>query len=101
MRINQQKYIDCLQNEIVKLESTVNKKNTQIQQLIKQKSAVRQMFDSEGNRLKEEIDTLQAKIKDLDSRYGEAVSQYEQKIKEKSKHIDYLDKLSQDQLENH
>jgi hypothetical protein len=35
------------------------------------------MFDSEGNRLKEEIDTLQAKIKDLDSRYGEAVSQYE------------------------
>jgi hypothetical protein len=30
MRINQQKYIDCLQNEIVKLESTVNKKNVEI-----------------------------------------------------------------------
>ncbi len=27
MRINHQKYIDCLQNEIVKLESSVNKKN--------------------------------------------------------------------------
>lgn len=76
MRINQQKYVDCLQTEIVKLESSVNKKNAEIEQLIKEKSAVRQMFDSEGNRLKEEIDTLQAKIKDLDSRYGEAVVQF-------------------------
>ena len=59
------------------------------------------MLDSETNRLREEIDTLQAKIKDLDYRYGQAVANYEDKIKEKSKHIDYLDKLNQDQNENH
>ena len=28
MRINQQKYVDCLQNEIVKLEGAINKKNS-------------------------------------------------------------------------
>ncbi len=53
MRINQQKYTDCLQNEINKLETALNKKNAEIEQLIKEKSAVRQMFDSEGSRLKE------------------------------------------------
>ena len=30
MRINHQKYIECLQNEIVKLETTLNKKNGEI-----------------------------------------------------------------------
>lgn len=59
------------------------------------------MFDSEGNRLKEEIEALQLKIKEMDYRYNEAVTGYEDKIKEKSKHIDYLDKLNQDQNENH
>jgi hypothetical protein len=35
------------------------------------------MFDSEGNRLKEEIDTLQSKIREIDGRYADAVSQFE------------------------
>ena len=35
MRINQQKYVDCLQNEITKIEQTLNKKNQEIEQLIK------------------------------------------------------------------
>jgi predicted RNase H-like nuclease (RuvC/YqgF family) len=74
MRINHQKYIECLQNEIVKLEGTINKKNAEIEQLIKEKAAVRQMLDSETNRLREEIDSLQLKIKDMDYRYGEAVA---------------------------
>ena len=100
MRINHQKYIECLQNEIVKLETNFNKKNAEIEQLIKEKALVRQMLDSETNRLKEEIETLQAKMKDMDYRYGEAVSNFEEKLKEKSKHIDYLDKLNQDQSEN-
>ena len=30
MRINHQKYIECLQNEIVKLEGSINKKNAEI-----------------------------------------------------------------------
>jgi predicted RNase H-like nuclease (RuvC/YqgF family) len=53
MRINHQKYIDCLQNEINKLDTTLRSKNNEIEQLIKEKSAVRQIFDSEGNRFKE------------------------------------------------
>ena len=69
--------------------------------MIKEKAAVRQMLDSETNRLREEIETLQAKIKDMDYRYGEAVAGHEEKIKEKAKHIDYLDKLNQDQAENY
>lgn len=101
MRINHQKYIDCLQSEIAKLDATINKKNAEIEQLIKEKASLRQMFDSEGSRLKEEIESLQFKIKDLDYRYSEAVSAHEEKLKEKSKHIDYLDKLNQDQNENH
>lgn len=52
MRINHQKYIDCLQTEIAKLESALNKKNGEIEQLIKQKTSLRQMYDSEGGRLK-------------------------------------------------
>ena len=36
----------------------------------------------------------------MDYRYSEAVSNFEDKLKEKSKHIDYLDKLNQDQAEN-
>lgn len=44
---------------------------------------------------------MQVKGKDLDYRYGEAIAAAEEKIKEKSKHIDYLDKLNQDQNENH
>ena len=43
---------------------------------------MRQMLDSETNRLKEEIETLQAKMKDMDYRYGEAVSNFEEKLKE-------------------
>ena len=100
MRINHQKYIECLQNEIVKLENGINKKNAEIEQMIKEKSSVRHMLDSETSRLKEEIETLQAKIKDMDYRYGEAVGNYEDKLREKTKHIDYLDKLNQDQSEN-
>lgn len=76
MRINHQKYIDCLQGEIAKLDATVNKKNAEIEQLIKEKASIRQMFDSEGNRLKEEIETLQIKIKEMDYRYSEAVTGY-------------------------
>lgn len=52
MRINHQKYIDCLQTEIAKLDATINKKNAEIEQLIKEKGSIRQMFDSEGTRLK-------------------------------------------------
>ena len=81
MRINQQKYIDCLQNEIVKLESSINKKNAQIEQLIKEKTSIRQMFDNQGNRLKEEIQSLQIKIKQIDYRYAEAMNNAEEKIK--------------------
>lgn len=100
MRINQQKYTDCLQNEIYKLETALNKKNAEIEQLIKEKTNVRQMFDSEGGRLKEEIDSLVAKIRELEGRQAETVSSYEEKLKEKSKHIDYLDRLNQEQQEN-
>ena len=101
MRINHQKYVDCLQGEINKLESAIAKKNAEIEQLIKEKTAVRQMYDSEGSRLKDEIETLQIKIKDLESRHGEALATHDEKVKEKTKHIDYLDKLNQEQAENH
>lgn len=46
MRLNHQKYIDCLQNEINKLDATLRNKNNEIEQLIKEKTAVRQIFDS-------------------------------------------------------
>ena len=62
---------------------------------------MRHMLDSETGRLREEIETLQLKIKDMDYRYGEAVANFEEKVKEKARHIDYLDKLNQDQNENH
>jgi hypothetical protein len=65
MRLNQQKYTDCLQAEINKLETALNKKNDEIEVLIKEKSSVRQMFDSEGGRLKEEIESLLLKVRDL------------------------------------
>ena len=101
MRINHQKYVDCLQNEINKLEGAMGRKNAEIEQLIKEKTSVRHMYDSEGSRLKDEIETLQVKIKDLEGRHGEASISWDEKLKEKTKHIDYLDKLNQEQGENH
>jgi SMC interacting uncharacterized protein involved in chromosome segregation len=81
MRINHQKYIDCLQNEINKLDTTLRNKNSEIEQLIKEKSSVRQIFDSEGNRLKEEIESLQFKIKDNEARQAETANSYEEKLR--------------------
>lgn len=44
-----------MQAEVVKLEGIILNKNDEIEQLIKEKGSVRQMFQSEGGRLKEEI----------------------------------------------
>ena len=46
MRINHQKYIDCLQNEIHKLDAALGKKNHEIEQLIKEKASIRQTYDN-------------------------------------------------------
>ena len=100
MRANHQKYIECLQAEITKLDSTLRNKNAEIEQLIKEKSAVRQIFDSEGARFKEEIETLQFRLKDAEAKRNELTNSYEEKLVEKARHIDYLDKLAQDQQEN-
>ncbi len=97
--MNHQKYIDCLQNEINKLDATLRNKNNEIEQLIKEKTAVRQIFDSEGNRLKEEIQSLQLRLKDADNKLADASSTTEDKLREKERHIDYLDKLNRDQQE--
>jgi hypothetical protein len=99
MRLNHQKYIDCLQNEINKLDATLRNKNNEIVKLIKEKTAVRQIFDSEGNRLKEEIESLQLRIKDAEVKAGDAALSNDEKLREKEKHIDYLDKLNRDQQE--
>lgn len=99
MRINHQKYIDCLQNEINKLDTSLRNKNNEIEQLIKEKTAVRQIFDSEGNRLKEEIESLHLRLKEADGKLAEAASGTEEKLREKERHIDYLDKLNRDQQE--
>ena len=53
LKSNHQKYIDCLQGEVIKLEGILSNKSDEIEQLIKEKTSVRQMFASEGNRLKE------------------------------------------------
>ena len=37
----------------------------------------------------------------MENKLNDTTKNYEEKLKEKSKHIDYLDKLNQDQLENH
>jgi len=52
IKLSHQKYVECLQNEIAKGEKIVQQKNTEIEQLIKEKASIRQMFDSEGNRYK-------------------------------------------------
>lgn len=77
LRINHQKYIECLQNEILKLEGTIGKKNIEIEQLIKEKSSVRHMFDSESIRLKEEVENQQFKIKDLEGKAKDISAAYE------------------------
>ena len=46
LKINHQRYIECLQGEVVKLEGVLANKNDEIEQLIKEKTSVRQMFTS-------------------------------------------------------
>lgn len=83
MRLNHQKYIDCLQNEIGKLDNTLRNKNSEIEQLIKEKAAVRQIFDSEGNRLKEEIESLQGRLREAEGKGAEATAANEERLREK------------------
>lgn len=71
LKINNQKYMECLQAEVVKLESVLANKNDEIEQLIKEKTSVRQMFTSENGRLKEEIESLQYRNRDLETRINE------------------------------
>ena len=52
LKLSHQKYVECLQSEISKSEKIIQQKNTEIEQLIKEKASIRQMFDSEGNRYK-------------------------------------------------
>ena len=68
MKINQQRYVDCLQVELKKMEAALKNKNDEIEQLIKEKTSVRQMFQSEGGRLKEEVESLMLRIRELESR---------------------------------
>lgn len=53
MKTNHIRYVDCLQIELKKMEGALRAKNEEIEQLIKEKTSVRQMFQSEGGRLKE------------------------------------------------
>lgn len=66
MKLNQQRYIDTIQAEISKLEIALRNKGEEIEQLIKEKTSVRQMFQSEGGRLKEELESLLVKVRELD-----------------------------------
>ena len=92
--------MDCLQNELKKMEGALRNKNEEIEQLIKEKTSVRQMFQSEGGRLKEEIESLMLKIRELEARAREADEKSEQRLREKDEHIQYLDQLNSDQREN-
>lgn len=55
-----------MQAEISKLEIALRNKGEEIEQLIKEKTSVRQMFQSEGGRLKEELESLLVKVRELD-----------------------------------
>jgi predicted RNase H-like nuclease (RuvC/YqgF family) len=52
VKLNHQRYVDCLQVELKKMEGALRNKNEEIEQLIKEKTSVRQLFQSEGGRLK-------------------------------------------------
>ena len=92
--------MDCLQAEVTKLEAALRNKNDEIEQLIKEKTSVRNMFQTEGGRLKEEIESLLLRIRDADNKMKDVEDKYEQKLKEKDEHIQYLDQLNTDQKEN-
>ena len=71
LKINNQKYMECLQAEVVKMEGVLANKNDEIEQLIKEKTSVRQMFTSENGRLKEEIESLQYRNRDMEAKIQE------------------------------
>lgn len=82
------------------MEIALRNKSEEIETLIKEKSSIRQMYQTESGRLKEEIESLLLRIKEGDYRIKEVEDKYEAKLKEKNDHIEYLDKLNQDQKEN-
>lgn len=98
--MNHQRYIDCLQGEIQKLEGFIRVKNEEIEQLIKEKSNVRQVFTNEGNRFKEEIDGLNFRIKDLESQIRMNEEKSQERLKEKDEDIKYLNELNAEQHKN-
>lgn len=81
LKINQQRYMDSLHAEVSKLEAALKDKNDEIEQLIKEKTSVRQMFQTESGRLKEEIESLLLKIRDLDNKNKDAEEKLDQKLK--------------------
>ena len=55
VRLNNAKYLECLQTEIAKLEGNVRGKNEEIEELLKEKVLARQALDNESNRCQEEL----------------------------------------------
>lgn len=65
LKFSHQHYVDCLQNEVIKLETILKSKNEEIDDYTREKTATRQNHHSEVTHLKEKVEDQQYRIKDL------------------------------------
>ena len=99
VRLNNAKYLECLQTEIAKLEGNVRGKNEEIEELLKEKVLARQALDNESNRCQEELIITKHSMGQLEASRAQLIEDYEKKLKEKVVHNEYLDQLVADQIE--
>ena len=100
LKANHQKFAECLQEEIRKLEANIKNKNEEIEQMIKERTGIRQMLNSEGSRLREEIQSLQYRIKELEGQGRLAEERFEQKLRDKDDQVEFLEKMNAECLAN-
>ena len=101
LKFNHQHYVDCLQNEIVKLQTILKSKNEEIDDYLREKTATRQNHHSEITHLKEEVEEQQYKIKDLEGQVKSGKENLLTKVKEKEDQIQYLERVGAEKEEDH
>ena len=86
-----------LQDEIDGLKGLTQAKNSEIEQLIKEKVTNRNLFDAELGKVKDDYAMVLHKYKDQEIKLSEFNNQSSVKLNDRDKHIQYLEELLREQ----
>lgn len=86
-----------MEGEISNYENILHSKNNEIEQLIKDKSTNRNIFDAEMGRVKDDYAMVLQKYKDQEIKFADMGNQAAGRLNDRDKHIQYLENLLKEQ----